>query len=334
MKKVLSIIGVLSIITGVVLAIVVFGVGSVTNNGITPESFNTVKDWREVKREFNPSAVKSIIIDDTNNSIVVLPSPDDKIHVSAFESETAKKFFDINIEDDTLYIAGRQEFRIMLFNIDFSSVERQTTVLIPDGLEGYIDASTSNASCTIEDISCAGNIEVTTSNAPITGERLSSDDKIIFKSSNGPISLIQSQAAETSLQTTNASIVSQENSSKYALNLENSNGRIKVISTAAGSAEIHTSNAGITLENFNVNGDIYARNSNSPIELDSIFADGDITLKTSNGPIRGSINDSRDNFTIDSSTSNGSNNLGSGGSGAKKLDADSSNASINIEFLQ
>lgn len=334
MKKTLSIIGVLAIITGIVLAIVVFGVGSVTNNGITPESFNTIKDWREIKREFNTSAVKSIIIDDSNNSIVVLPSPDDKIHVSVFESQTAKKFFDINVEDDTLNITGRQEFRMMLFSIDFSSVERHTTVLIPDGLEGYIDASTSNASCTIEDISCAGNIEITTSNAPITGERLSSDDKIIFTSSNSPISLLQSQAAETSLKTSNAGIVSQENSSAHALNLDNSNGRIKVIATTAGSAEIHTSNAGITLENFSVNGDIYARNSNAPIELDSIFADGSITLKTSNGPIRGSINDSRDNFTIYSSTSNGSNNLGSGGSGAKKLEADSSNASIDIEFLK
>ncbi|MBQ7520624.1 MAG: hypothetical protein IJU12_09905, partial [Clostridia bacterium] len=78
-------------------------------------------------------------------------------------------------------------------------------------------------------------------------------------------------------------------------------------------------------------GRVSLSSSNGKIELEGVSAP-DYTLKTSNGAVSGTLKGDAAEYTVSSSTSNGSNLLGNRAGGDNRLNVRTSNAPITLKF--
>ena len=172
------------------------------------------------------------------------------------------------------------------------SAENEIEVVVPKAFSGKLHVGTSNARVSADDITCAQPITLTTSNSRIT--------------------LNDVNAASARLSTSNGKVELDDVYIRGELIAHNSNGSIAAEDTVAeGALRLTTSNGSIALDDT---------------------ASPDITLKTSNGTIGGIVKGLREEYTIRSSTSNASNQLGNFDGGEKKLSAVTSNAPITLKF--
>lgn len=136
------------------------------------------------------------------------------------------------------------------------------------------------------------------------------------------------------------------------LMISSSNSEITVENLKLDNAEFDTSNDNITLTDLSVDNELYACTSNAEVSLRNTKADiisvdtsnDSITFdevavgetlfgETSNGSIEGTIVGKRDDFMINTDTSNGDNSLGITSKGKKTLELYTSNDDITVHFL-
>ena len=166
-------------------------------------------------------------------------------------------------------------------------------VLVPKEFDGAFQMDTSNASVNVSGLNSVRNVHINTSNAPIGLEHVASDQAVAY-TSNGEVTL-------------------DEVSVSGAVDVKSSNGTLTARQVTAGDKLIMIT-------------------SNGRISIDQA-ASAVFELSTSNSSISGSVKGKRSDYTITSGTSNGDNNLGTGGKGALVLTAHTSNGNINIRFL-
>lgn len=190
--------------------------------------------------------------------------------------------------------------------------ENEIEVILPRTYFGKIRVSTGNAGINAEHLVCAGEIELDTGNARIVLDDVDCARGITCITSNGRIALKEVNADSAHLSTGNGRIVLENVYVRGKLEAHNSNGAVEASDTGADqSMQLTTSNGRILLEGII-----------SP----------DILLKTSNGGITGTVRGQKEEYTVASSTSNGTNSLGNSAGGGKSLRAVTSNASINVSF--
>ena len=166
-------------------------------------------------------------------------------------------------------------------------------VLVPKEFAGAFQMDTSNASVNVSGLNSVRNVHINTSNAPIGLEHIASDQVVAY-TSNGAVTL-------------------DEVSVSGAVDMKSSNGTLTARQVTAGDKLIMIT-------------------SNGRISIDQV-ASAVFELSTSNSSISGSVKGKRSDYTTTSGTSNGDNNLGTGGKGALVLTAHTSNGNINIRFL-
>lgn len=137
---------------------------------------------------------------------------------------------------------------------------------------------------------------------------------------------------DLSIRTTNSEITVTKLEKLHDIICETTNSAINLSDIHANSASIDTKNAVITLRNVNTQESLEALTKNAKISLDNI-ASPDINLKTENGIIGGTIAGRAEDYTIDSSTTNGINNLNNRSGGSKKLTVTTTNALISVSFI-
>ncbi len=157
---------------------------------------------------------------------------------------------------------------------------------------------------------------------------------IIVNTKNGGIKVKGAlNFKEASINTTNGGININNLYVLENLKVSTKNGGIKVQNTSAHNINLSTSNGGINLIHIDSNTDIISKTSNGIIYFEHIYSTKNIYFLTANSSIRGNIDDSMSNYSIETSTTNGKSNLPNKfGSGDKKLAAHTSNGSINIIF--
>ncbi|MCB5950661.1 DUF4097 domain-containing protein [Enterococcus sp. BWT-B8] len=159
-----------------------------------------------------------------------------------------------------------------------------------------------------------------------------------------------SQLSSLNVKTSNNKI-SVENISTNNAKLESSNGKIHLEDIqAANKIEGKTSNSKIELDDVNAK-EIDFKTSNGKIDLSELsFSDGRfetsngkisfdelsvksyLSIKSSNGSIKGTIAGKQNDFSVESKTSNGKNNLSNTTSGNKELVVKTSNSEIKVDF--
>lgn len=159
-----------------------------------------------------------------------------------------------------------------------------------------------------------GNLDIDSSNGSIRLEDLETLENAKLESSNGRISL------------KNCDI-------KEKLDCETSNGKVELYTIDAEDINIKTSNGKIEMETVRADRELRCKTSNAKIEFDMIDCGTNIYLKTSNGAIDGTIVGRQSDYSIESDTSNGHNNLPDRTKdGDKQLEVDTSNGRIEVDF--
>ncbi|MBO4378214.1 MAG: DUF4097 family beta strand repeat protein [Clostridia bacterium] len=185
-------------------------------------------------------------------------------------------------------------------------------ITLPQTFVGRLHAGTSNARITVEDVNFSQPLVLTTSNSRITLDEVKCLGGLTATTSNARITLNDVHAASLHLTTSNGGV-----------NLED------VIAVAE--IEAATRNGAIDVNDTECGGMLRLSTSNAHVELEDVAAPS-IAIRTSNASVSGSIRGTREEYTITSTTSNGSNRLGSSIGGDKTLNVTTSNGSITLGF--
>lgn len=173
-----------------------------------------------------------------------------------------------------------------------SQPDRCVEITLPRVFKGKLSASTNNGRIHTEGVTCLGKADLTTSNARITLSRFVANG-VTACSSNGRIELNDVYCREAvRASTSNGRINAVKVSSDSELRLVTSNGRVDITGVSAPAISLHTSNGGI------------------------------------NGTIKGVANE----YDFEGETLSGSVVKIGGDNAEKRLDARTSNGSINIRF--
>ncbi|MEA4811457.1 MAG: DUF4097 family beta strand repeat-containing protein [Anaerolineaceae bacterium] len=246
------------IIGGVGLAMVDFNLSRLSNDAI------------RLKKTFQTSeAFNTISIEGLNQSIKILPSSDDQIHLSWYESSSA--VYALKNEEGNLSL--RQQVKPFLgFRIEIPTPAYDITLALPSGFSGLIDCKISNGSISAERVG-AGSLRASSMNGSVVLNALKTSGPIQVYSSNGSIQAIQTETQSVmTLETRNGSILLEKAAVGKELNCRSSNGRIE--GSIAGTAqdftiESHSANGSNSLEGITGHGEkkLVANSSNGAIDL-------------------------------------------------------------------
>lgn len=157
--------------------------------------------------------------------------------------------------------------------------------------------------------------------------------KIHVHSSNARITAENVTCLETmTLHTSNARVQAKHVVSR-AVEAGSSNGRI-VLEDVYVREHLHavTSNARICANGVTSEQEVQLKTSNGRIEVEKLSAQ-QITLKTSNSSVTGTVRGRAEEYAVSAGTSNGRCNLADSVGGEKQLTVKTSNAAIQIEFV-
>lgn len=119
------------------------------------------------------------------------------------------------------------------------------------------------------------------------------------------------------------------------LEIQTSDAEVSIQNVTAERLEVTTSSEAVSINNVSTVQDMTVTTSDARIEVQDLSAEGDISLTTSNGSISGNILGRLEQFTIQSNTPNGKNNLPESSLGGRqKLEVRTSDADISLDFSE
>lgn len=257
--------------------------------------------------------VKAIYVDDKDTKIIVDSTSENNVIVKYFDRK--REYYSVE-ESDVLKIKKIASLKWYHYIFRFNFHARME-IYLPKSYSGKMEIKTSNGSVSINSVT-AENMEVITSNGKIVVENLSVENEFKFRSSNGKVCAENVKGKSFEIQTSNGKIVAVNAEFQNVFKCRTSNG--KIIADGIKSDEIEL------------------KSSNGKVLLDRAVIGSSMKVKTSNGSIKGTILGNREDFTIESKTSNGKSNLPQNIShsmqkGDKKLTVETSNGSIDVIFI-
>lgn len=152
------------------------------------------------------------------------------------------------------------------------------------------------------------------------------------KTSNDRVETKNLDLDQLDVKTTNGK-VGLENLTAKTIEATTSNSQLTLNQTEFTKGTFKTSNAQMELTDLDFKEGQF-KTTNAAIELDQVAPKDSLSLTSSNGKITGTVIGQKADFAIRAETSNGSNNLSNKDKGNKDLNVQTSNASIEIEFVQ
>ena len=202
---------------------------------------------------------------------------------------------------------------------------------LPEHYDGNLHVETSNAQITAQDCLHLRQCTLHTSNARAECLRCCADFMELH-SSNGQISVVDGQFGTLYVQTSNGRLELQQLTIRELLDATTSNGRCEAAAIDCQNCTLKSSNGRLHLRHIHAQNDCCAITSNGAVQVEQIRGHH-IYLKSSNAAIQGNISGEPAEYTIQSGTSNGKNNLPSGGNGDKLLEVYTSNSGIYLQFV-
>ena len=182
----------------------------------------------------------------------------------------------------------------------------------------------------------AGSITGKTRNGRITLTGLHTEQAVLLSTTNAKIELQDVSCYSLQATSTNGKIDLNTVSIQEALSATTSNAKCELLRVSAKSGSVHSTNGKLELTDVHLQETLRAETSNGAIVLERLQAP-DIELHTRNGSIKGSIDGRQQDYNIICTTTNGSAEPGSSSidkARAKQLLAETTNASIRLEFVQ
>ena len=262
-----------------------------------------------VRRAYAPEEIRTIEINDMNHSLTVISGTG----LSLEYVEDPAGQYEVQKLGGRLCLRYRPQgrgFLGQLFNFGRSG---RVVLTLPEKWDGQIEARTSNAPITVQEVSLRA-MNLRTSNARIAASDVRTADRLTLGSSNGAVQAERlSAGGEMELITGNARLIASELQAGGGVKATTSNGAIEARNIQGAQVRLTTSNARISAE---------------------MISAGAVTLTTSNGSISGLMPQPMERYAITSRTSNGRSNLPAASRGEIPLDVRTSNGSIHLEFME
>lgn len=175
-------------------------------------------------------------------------------------------------------------------------------------------------------------LEAHTSNASIKIQDVQGVCGLALKTNNGRIALEQVSCKSLTMTTSNARLALFGVKSRLGVQGKTSNGRIEVTGVkSGGDMVLTTSNGHISAKGASAKGLLRLATSNGGIDVEGLSASS-LEIKSSNAGISGTLPGARQDWAIQSGTSNGKNSLPNNQPGPKPLSVHTSNGSISLRF--
>lgn len=173
---------------------------------------------------------------------------------------------------------------------------------------------------------------VKTSNARIEAEEIELSKSIHLQTSNGPIFVKNSRSEKISANSTNSRI-EVEKCVCTKIHCHTTNARVCIEKCDNAEVKLSSTNGSIHAQDCRLKA-LYCGTTNGVIKVEEISADT-IELSATNGSVSGNIHGCEEEFSIDTNTTNGSNNLRTieRANAHKRLCAHTTNGSIKIQFV-
>lgn len=303
------------------------------------KSHHTKLEKSYVKKTYtiNDNEISSIKVYTDMMKVKVCYREDNSNQIRITYFENNKHNPTITNENGTITLNDKMEFsasNIFSILIGFNGIKRsrlETVIEIPrNNKKLKIHIETNNAKITATALTI-NNLYLKTSNANIYVSGDFTND-LYCKTSNAKIVSENITACNITFDTNNGSCSAETIISK-SLSINTSNASINVTNINSDFVNLKTSNSSINLGNIIAKNSFYAKTSNGRIHTKGITSNK-IEFYSSNGSISSIIAGKDNEFTIQSKTSNGNNNLlGYGNSAANKsISAYTSNGKISINF--
>lgn len=281
----------------------------------------------------SPRAFTAISIQDTSVAVTIETSADANVRIHYGENEKEKYVF--NDEGANLSLTVDSTYAWFDF-FSWARPKKTLTLSLPASYAAQLDVSVADGSISLNDMTIANTVRLATANGSITVKNLAADS-LTLSDMNGS-ELVQNATLADKLECTNAngSITATTIIAPTSTKLHTASGSIDVDGLSSSSIDIKTLNGHEDVKNVTSATDLAIANSNGRIALSAIDVSNSITLSTANGPISGNLKGPMSDYTINSHTSNGSNNLPSyltATTGNKSLEAHSANGSIYLTFV-
>lgn len=280
------------------------------------------------------ASVRSVVIETANVPIDMAPGGDEKIILEY--TQDAFDVYDFSLENGALRLIRRPVKPMNMFGFMFRYRRpARIKLTVPAEFAATCSLTSENSVISARDISFWSWLTCRTSNGPIRLERLKAQGDLTAKSSNSGCTL-ESLRVKGSLQvtTSNSPLKSQDIQAESITLITSNAPQSARHLTARGPILLETRNGRLDADNIKSSAQLTLRTSNARLTLKELMSP-DIRLISSNGKVEGSIRGAAREYSVTSRTSNGQNNLSNHlGHGPKHLDVKTSNANIQLEFLE
>lgn len=250
---------------------------------------------------------QDITLSERDTPVVIGLSDDNQIHLQYAESR--RQYYTIT-DDDMLTIKKEVKPLAFVFNFDFN-FNAKFTLLLPKNFQGNVTIKNANGTITLSNLDL---------------------QELLLKTSNGRVELENVTAKSLELKSSNAPLELNHVKVQDSIICDTSNGKLALSDIIARNLDAETSNATINADSIHVDDALSLESSNGRIDVDAL-AGKEISLTTSNASITGSITGSLHDFSVESKTSNASNNLPEDMTGGEKdLRVHTSNGAIKLQF--
>ena len=249
--------------------------------------------YAEREQQFALSEIRSIVVEDQDRAIEVLPLTTSDVRVHYYEGH--HQSYSLTLEDGVLTVRSQDDRRWYdtLLSLYDSTIPVLRLYLPPD-YAGSLELRTSNDRIEASGLTSAQSLLLVTSNGAITLQDVAATGEILAESSNASLSFERIQTGQTLV--------------------------------------MRTSNGGLSLSGAACQ-TLYMQTTNGLIEFDSLdSAIESLTFETSNASIQGTLYGCEEDFTIHAATTNSRNNLTDRSGGSRDLRAETSNGTIDIQI--
>lgn len=289
--------------------------------GVAPE-------WEKVQEDLEVGSIDSINIDMSSCDLFIGRSQDEKIHFTYYLNENLVRFSFVKTEKS---VTLTQRQKGLLYGFLPMRHRRSVSVLVPDSFTGSINSKTETGETNLDSVTNATALNLSTS--------------------TGGLHLLGVRAKYALLRNTTGDLTVTECVFTGDLTATGTTGSAKLRDTTAFQLKIERSTGGVTLTNVLVTTKLEVGVSTGDITINSAGAEtaflhsstGDIgfeqlsakeiEITVSTGDVRGTLAGREEDYTFETHTSTGKNNLPeSFGHGERKLKIKTSTGDIKVEF--
>lgn len=315
------------VILMILAVILVLGIlGACVMAAMVYAGFSITGEWHQKEKVFSASDVGTIEMQLSMFDLTIEPSNDEQIHIFYFENPDLTEIDISATEDGIRFVQKQNWYAQFIFNKGYFRAE----LMIPEGFEGSVKSDSAVGDIWVDNIRSSVRFDLRTSTGDMTVKDIEAQGSS-FINRTGDTSMSSCRFdGDIDISATTGG-VKLENVSAGELTVSVSTGDILLNSVTAAALEAGATTGNIRTSSVKA-GSVNLHASTGDIRVDALDAES-ITLKASTGSITGTLKGHAEDYSIESHTSTGDNNLPeSFGSGERKLSVTTSTGSISISF--